>query len=76
MNIAIIILFFSAILFWQLPSIWKKGYKGEVILYLCLILIDIGLGIAQALQADIPIISDWIIYVFKPLKDMVYGSLE
>lgn len=76
MNIAIIAILFLAIVTWQLPCIWKEGKKKEIILYVCLISIDIGLSISLALHVDLPIISDGVIYIFKPLKDMVYGSLE
>jgi uncharacterized membrane protein YwzB len=76
MNIAIIAVLFFAIVLWQLPSIWKEGQKKEIILYICLISIDIVLSISLALHVDLPIISDGVIYLFKPLKDMVYGSLE
>lgn len=76
MNIAALLVLFSAIVYWQLPNMWKKEYKGEIILYLSLISIDLGLSISQALQVHLPIISDGIIYLFQPLKDMVYRSLE
>ncbi|MXQ52908.1 hypothetical protein [Shimazuella alba] len=76
MNIAIIAILFLATVLWQLPSIWKEGQKKEIILYICLISIDIVLSISLALHVDLPIISDGVIYFFKPLKDMVYGSLE
>lgn len=76
MNIAILTVFFLAVGIWQLPGIWKEGFKREIILYLFLISIDIGLSVSLALHVDLPIISDGVIYIFKPLKDMVYGSLE
>ena len=76
MKVAFLILFFLAIVLWKPPGFWKKEQKRGVFVYLALILLDLGLSISLVLHVDLPIISDGVIYLFQPLKEMVYGYLR
>jgi hypothetical protein len=76
MRVAILTVLFSALAYLQFPAIWKQKGKIEIVLYLSLIFIDLVLSICQVLQIHLPIISEGIVYLFGPLKEMVDRSLK
>ncbi|OIK08425.1 hypothetical protein BIV60_26380 [Bacillus sp. MUM 116] len=60
----------------EIPNLRKKKLTKELWVFSFLMLIAVGLGIAQSLGLKIPNPLNGITIVFKPLSDFIYGLLE
>ena len=60
----------------ELPNLRKNKLTKELWVFSILMLIAVGLGIAQSLDLQIPNPLNGITIVFKPLSDFVYGMLK
>ena len=60
----------------EVPSLLKQKEKKELWIFSILLLVAIGLSIAQSLRVTLPNPLDWIAYVYKPLSELVFGWLE
>jgi hypothetical protein len=58
-----------------LPPLLKKKTKKGIGLFLALVLMGFGLSVAKSQHIDLPNPSDWIIFLFKPISELVFQSL-
>ncbi|MDQ6596117.1 hypothetical protein E2K98_20645 [Bacillus salipaludis] len=60
----------------ELPNLRKNKLTKELWVFSILMLIAVGLGIAQSLDLHIPNPLIGITYIFKPFSDFIYGFLK
>ncbi|MER2060189.1 MAG: hypothetical protein ABTA16_15320 [Niallia sp.] len=56
----------------EVPSLLQKNYKKELVVFLLLLSIGVGLGIVQALGKTIPNPMDFLTFIFNPLNDIFF----
>ncbi len=66
-----ILLIATAILLIEVPPLLEKKYKKELLVFSILLVIGVGLSIAQGLGKTIPNPMDLLTYMFKPLNDVI-----
>lgn len=66
----------AVILAIEVPPLLKKKLKKELAVFSVLLIFGVGLGIAQALHMKIPNPTDWLIAIYKPLSDAIFGLLK
>lgn len=71
-----ILLIAAAILLIEVPPLLKKKDKKELVVFSILLVIGVGLSIAQGLGKTIPNPMDLITFVFKPLTDVITPFLK
>ncbi|WP_427138814.1 hypothetical protein [Psychrobacillus psychrodurans] len=64
-----ILLVAAAILFLEVPPLLQKNYKKELIVFLILLAIGVGLGIVHSLGKSIPNPIDLLTFIIKPIHD-------
>lgn len=60
----------------EVPFLRRNAMKKELWVFLILLLAGTSLGVAEAVEADIPNPLDWISFVYKPFSDMILGTVE
>lgn len=71
------ILFVGALISWlEVPRLWKQKMKRELWTYAILMVFGLGLAIAQNANARIPNPLDWLIVLYRPLSDFLFGLLK
>ena len=71
-----VLLVVTVIVLIEVPSLLKKGLIRELWVFGILLLFGTGLNIAQGLQIDIPNPVDWIIVIYKPFSDFLFGLFK
>ncbi|MGX2959674.1 hypothetical protein JNUCC23_10480 [Peribacillus sp. JNUCC 23] len=66
-----ILLIATVILLIEVPPLLEKKYKKELLVFSILLVIGVGLSIAQGLGKTIPNPMDLLTYMFKPLNDVI-----
>jgi hypothetical protein len=75
-QILTVILIAIVIIVIEVPSLRKKGLIRELWVFSVLLVIGVMLNVAEVLRMKIPNPLDFIAYVYKPLSDLIYGSLK
>ncbi|MCM3748895.1 hypothetical protein M3223_16190 [Paenibacillus pasadenensis] len=73
-SIWLIVLSAGGIVAVEFPLLKRRKYKREILAFAALLLFGVGLGIAKALELDIPNPIDWISVIYKPLSELLYGK--
>ncbi|MFJ8236167.1 hypothetical protein ACIQ34_10515 [Ureibacillus sp. NPDC094379] len=71
-----ILLVAAVILMIEVPSLLEKKYKKELLVFLILLAIGVGLSITQSFGKPIPNPMDLLTFVFKPLIDVISPLLK
>ncbi|MFJ7976797.1 hypothetical protein ACIQZI_14050 [Peribacillus sp. NPDC096379] len=66
-----ILLIATVILLIEVPPLLEKKYKKELLVFSILLVIGVGLSIAQGVGKTIPNPMDLLTYMFKPLNDVI-----
>jgi hypothetical protein len=64
------------IIVFEVPPLWKKRKKKELIVFSFLLVFGTGLCIAQSLAMKIPNPLDLITFIYKPLSDVMMMLLK
>ncbi|TFE23492.1 hypothetical protein E2980_19100 [Cohnella luojiensis] len=57
----------------EVPSLRNRKLKKEMLAFFVLLMVGLGMNIAQTLNAPIPSPLDWIIIIFKPFTGWIAG---
>lgn len=60
----------------EIPTLWKKKLVKEIWVFSILMIIAVGLGIAQSLHWNIPNPLNGIKIVLQPLSDFIFRLLK
>lgn len=60
----------------EAPSLWRSGRRRELWTFAVLLAAGFALSAAQSLRVPLSNPLDWIIYVYKPFSDALFGWLE
>lgn len=60
----------------EVPGLWKKGQRKEVWVFMLLLLLGTGIGIAESLTRKVPNPLDWITSLYKPISDFIQTILR
>lgn len=72
-SILALLLIVAGIIVVEVPSLRKRRLKKELLAFFVLLLIGLGLNIAQILNVKIPTPLDWIVIIYEPVKDWIAG---
>ncbi|WP_010497333.1 hypothetical protein [Paenibacillus elgii] len=73
-KVLLVLLAAAAIVAIEWRSLMERKLKRELWTFFLLCLIGTSLGMAEALQLNIPNPLDWISALYKPLSNLIYGS--
>jgi hypothetical protein len=71
-----ILLLFVFLSWVEFKTLLKDQGKKEKGVFICFMIFAAGISIGQALQMKIPNPSDWVIIVFTPFSDWLFGFLK
>ncbi|MBM7585626.1 glucan phosphoethanolaminetransferase (alkaline phosphatase superfamily) [Bacillus pakistanensis] len=74
--IAGILLVTILIFAFEVPPLWKKKKKKELIVFSFLLLFGTGLSIAKSLDIKIPNPLDFITFIYKPISDVMMNFFK
>ncbi|WP_208591131.1 hypothetical protein [Gracilibacillus suaedae] len=60
----------------EVPSIWRREEKKELLVFSILLVIGIGLNVAKELNWNILNPLDVLIFIYKPISDFVMSLLK
>jgi hypothetical protein len=60
----------------EIPSLRRQKLKKDLRVFALLLVFGAGLTLADALNAKIPNMLDWITFLYKPLSDLIYNPLK
>ncbi|RAV12156.1 hypothetical protein [Paenibacillus contaminans] len=60
----------------EIPSLRRQKLKKDLWVFTALLAFGASLTIADALNAKIPNMLDWISFLYKPLSDLIYNPLK
>lgn len=60
----------------EIPSLRRQKLKKDLWVFTALLAFGAGLTLADALNAKIPNMLDWITFLYKPLSDLIYNPLK
>lgn len=60
----------------EVPGLWKKRQVKELCLFSALLLLGIGVGIAESLHIPLPNPLDLVSYVYRPIGQWVDSALN
>ncbi|MBP1994821.1 hypothetical protein [Paenibacillus eucommiae] len=70
------ILAVTAMIIWfEVPSLWKRGLKRELIVFSILLILGAGVSIAKSSHIQVPNPLDMMNVMFKPLGDFIFGII-
>ncbi|PUA36780.1 hypothetical protein C8Z91_25795 [Paenibacillus elgii] len=70
----LVLLVAAAIVAIEWRSLMERKQKRELWTFFLLCLVGTSLGVAKALQLNIPNPLDWITALYKPLSNLIYGG--
>ena len=59
----------AVIVYIEVPSLRKKQYKKELIVFSILLTLGVGLGVVNSFGIKIPNPTDLLTFIYKPLHD-------
>ncbi|HZG80818.1 MAG TPA: hypothetical protein VEZ13_08635 [Brevibacillus sp.] len=60
----------------EVPGLWKKRRMKEVWVFMLLLFLGTGIGIAESLTLQVPNPLDWITALYKPISDFIQAILR
>ena len=60
----------------EVPHLLKNKLKKELWVFLSLLSIGLGLGIARSIELDLPSPLDLITAIYKPISDVIFQVLK
>jgi len=73
--IVCLILFSAVLAIIEVPALWRRKLKKEVLVFSIFLLLSTYLSIAQTMHARLPNPLMWIAYVYTPISNMVFNHL-
>ncbi|MDR0267139.1 hypothetical protein [Paenibacillus sp.] len=66
----------AVIILIEVPRLIKKKLRKELWVFTILLIVGIGIGIAEGLHWPIPNPLDMVIAVYEPISNIIYGPLK
>lgn len=60
----------------EVPHLLKKNLKKELWVFLSLLFIGVGLGIARSMDLELPSPLDFISAIYRPISDTIFQVLK
>ncbi len=76
MWIFITLLFSLLFMIIEIPLLIKKQYYKEIWVFLSILVFSASLSIAKSLNASLPNPFDLLEYIYKPLSDLIFNTLQ
>ena len=76
MEIAMVIVATATIIVIEVPRLWKKKLIKELWVFFGLISLGVALGIMEHLGIRVPSLLNWMIFIYKPIRDLFLSFLN
>ncbi|REK71795.1 hypothetical protein [Paenibacillus paeoniae] len=60
----------------EVPALWKKRLKKELVLFSMILLLATGIGIVQSMHIPLPNPLDWVSSVYGPIGRLLDSVLN